>query len=500
MMSSQEIIQLRDYIRELERKLKFYRSLNHVLGSLCAETRLKAVLQRIINEALKLCDADQGVILLLGNNDGSESETVVREGQENNPILDHFLNTLVTGWVTHNKRPLRINNLKTIFGKQVEKEKYASITSLMGVPIISDHKVLGIINLVSTRPGFHFTEEAEEFLSHLAGQCIMFISNAKDREELFKEAQRLRQEVEHRYARHGLIGKSPAMQKVFNLLDKVIPTDARILLEGESGTGKERIARAIHYSSNRRTKPFVAVDCGALPANLLESELFGFVKGAFTGAISDRKGLFEEADGGTLFLDEIVNMSPEIQAKFLRVIQEGEFRPLGTSLTRKVDVRIIAAASENLREKVAEGKFREDLFFRLNVVNLRIPPLRERREDIILLANHFLQVMNERYGKHLEGFAPQTLTLMENYSWPGNVRELENLIERLVILAEPDLRIIPPQYLPDELHSHKEETFCSSATPSPSEELNIREKKAAYEKEILKAALEKHGWNQSAAA
>ncbi|NIV71635.1 AAA domain-containing protein [Candidatus Saccharibacteria bacterium] len=257
-------------------------------------------------------------------------------------------------------------------------------------------------------------------------------------------------------------------------MERIIPTDVRVLLEGESGTGKERIARIIHYNGPRQNAPFVAVDCGALPASLLESELFGYVKGAFTGAEKDRKGLFEEANTGTLFLDEIANMPSEIQAKFLRAIQEGEIRPVGSSQVVKVNVRIIAAVSGDLKAKVDKGEFREDLFYRLNVVNFPLPPLRERKEDIAMLAHHFLKQMNEKYDKKIKGFKPNTIAALESYPWPGNIRELEHAIERAVVLGESDRlsqkdfpflespavvnnELFKPRYLQDALNEFKRE-------------------------------------------
>lgn len=236
----------------------------------------------------------------------------------------------------------------------------------------------------------------------------------------------------------GILGHSVKMQRVFALLRQVMPTDVRLLISGESGTGKECIARAIHDRGPRQDGPFVAVDCGALPANLLESELFGYVKGAFTGADRDRKGLFEEAHSGTLFLDEIVNMPMELQAKLLRAIQESEIRPLGSSQVRKVNARIIAAASESVRDEMIAGKFRRDLFYRLNVVNINLPALRERKEDIPILAAHFLNTMNKKYGKHLTGFHADTMAHLEAYAWPGNIRELEHAMERAVVLCQSE--------------------------------------------------------------
>ena len=270
----------------------------------------------------------------------------------------------------------------------------------------------------------------------LASQFAQFIHNAKLYEDLFAETTRLKAEVQDKYARHGIIGHSPKMQVVFSLMDRVIPTDVQLLLEGETGTGKERIARAIHYSGPRKDAPFVAVDCGALPANLLESELFGYVKGAFTGANQDRKGLFEEANQGTLFLDEITNMPQEVQSKLLRAVQESEIRPVGSARVRKIDVRIIAAGSGDLQAQVEAGKFRQDLFFRLNVVSVPLPPLRDRKEDIAILASHFLSKMNEKHDRQLKPFGRETMAHLEAYTWPGNVRELEHAVERAVVLCQ----------------------------------------------------------------
>ena len=247
----------------------------------------------------------------------------------------------------------------------------------------------------------------------------------------------------------GLVGRSPALLQVLNVLPRIAATDITVLLEGESGTGKEVVARTIHRLSKRSRKNFVVVNSGALPENLLESELFGHVRGAFTGAHTDKRGLFEEADGGTLFLDEIGEMSPGLQVKLLRVLQEGEIRRVGSNQVRRVNVRLIAATNRNLAQLVAEKRFREDLFYRLNVMRLRIPPLRERPEDIPLLAYHFLKQANKRMGKHVEGFSPEAMDLLLGYPWPGNVRELENAVEHAVVLSMG--HTITPADLPPEV-------------------------------------------------
>jgi len=266
-------------------------------------------------------------------------------------------------------------------------------------------------------------------------QLRVSLERALEQRELRNENRRLRADLEERFELDKLVSRSPAMGSIFETVREVADTRATILIEGESGTGKSLLARGIHRSSARAFAPFVAVNCGALPDNLLESELFGHERGAFTGAVKARPGKFEVADGGTIFLDEIACASMDLQVKLLRVLQEREFERVGSSETQRVDVRVIAASNRSLLDAVEAGEFREDLYYRLNVLGLRIPPLRERCGDVVLLAERFLARLAGEYGRPLEGFAPEALAALSAYEWPGNVRELENSIERAVLLT-----------------------------------------------------------------
>jgi DNA-binding NtrC family response regulator len=268
-----------------------------------------------------------------------------------------------------------------------------------------------------------------------ANAVLVVLSKALEKRALEREAESLREQVRQRARFHNIVGESPQLQAVYDVIRRAASTRATVLILGESGTGKELIAQAIHHESQRRDKPFVKVHCAALSENLLESELFGHEKGSFTGAVTRKEGRFELADGGTLFLDEIGEISPAVQVKLLRVLQQREFERVGGTQTLKVDVRIVAATHRDLVAEVKAGRFREDLYYRLNVVAVTLPPLRERKSDIPALVNHFLEKYSEAYGKQVRGLAPGTLQALLSYDWPGNIRELENAIERAVVLA-----------------------------------------------------------------
>jgi DNA-binding NtrC family response regulator len=273
------------------------------------------------------------------------------------------------------------------------------------------------------------------------------IRNALNVRSLWAENLILKKQIERLYDFEKIIGESPVIKDLIDQVKKISDSKTNILILGETGTGKELFTRAIHFNSSRQNKPFVPINCSAIPDNLLESELFGHVKGAFTGATQSKRGLFEEADGGTVFLDEIADLNPALQAKLLRVIDDHEIRPVGSTQSRKVDIRLIAATNKDIVKAVKEGLCREDLYYRLNVVTLNLPPLREHPEDILLLAKHFLSIYAQEIGKPIRSFHERVLKLLQDYHWPGNVRELQNIIERAVLITDRD--IIYPEHLPE---------------------------------------------------
>jgi two-component system response regulator AtoC len=326
-------------------------------------------------------------------------------------------------------------------------------------------------------------------------EILLVLKKAEERERLKKENIRLREEIKKEYSFSNIISKNPKMQDIFTLIKKVCDFKTTVLILGDSGTGKELIARAIHYNSNRKKHPFVAVNCGAIPENLLESELFGHTKGAFTDAVADKIGLFEEADKGTLFLDEIGEMPLALQVKLLRVLQESEIRQIGSGKTRKVDVRVVSATAKDLSEEVESGRFREDLFYRLNVFSINVPPLRDRIEDVPLLAEHFLRKHGERLGKEGVGISTDLMKVLMKYQWPGNVRELENCIERGLILC--DSEEINEDCMPESMH---DQLSSESIAGILSDCLSIKKADAILERELIRKALERTGGNRTHAA
>jgi DNA-binding NtrC family response regulator len=322
------------------------------------------------------------------------------------------------------------------------------------------------------------------------------VERALRQQRLLCENHQLRRELEGRYSMDRIVGADLRMAKVFDLIEVVADSRTTVLITGESGTGKSLIARAIHGRSQRRQGPFVEVSCGALPDTLLESELFGHVKGAFTHAVADKQGKFAAADGGTIFLDEISSASPQLQVKLLRVLQERQLEPLGSNRTQEVDVRVILASNHNLQAEVEAGRFRSDLYYRINVVNIDLPPLRQRVGDIELLADAFLRKFLDDTPKSIEGFAPQAMELMLRYSWPGNVRELENCVERAVVLCRQNL-IGPDDLPPAVLHGARRDGEHEPYTPAMG---TLYDALVEPEKHIITSALEANHGNRQATA
>ncbi len=477
-------------------QITILKAANRIAHLLSRTQRIEEAIEGLMTEFLDLSQAEEGSIQLLRPSSQQSQRTLIRRGKTDNKLLENHLDDLMTGWVVRHRQPLLSNDIASVFNLGKMADRHAAAKSIMASPLWAKEEIIGVVNLACSDYRKQFSTEELQLVSALATECSEFMEQAQLREQLFAENQRLREELANKLQHGGIIGNSAAMKEVFGLLDRVIPTDGRVMLQGESGTGKEIVAKFIHNSGPRARRSFVAVDCGALPPNLLESELFGYVKGAFTGADKDRAGLFEEADGGTLFLDEIGNMSQEIQAKLLRVLQEEEVRPLGSNQARKVNVRVVVAASQNLQEKVEGGEFRADLFYRLNVVPIRLPALRERIEDIPALAAHFLSRCAAKHDRPMQTIAPAAIDLLENHSWPGNVRELENVIERAVILADDHAQQLDAIHLPNELGTaHKQSSSFDLPTAGDLDMLL-----SDYERQILLKVLTHHDWNQSAAA
>ncbi|HEX2875447.1 MAG TPA: sigma 54-interacting transcriptional regulator [Polyangiaceae bacterium] len=389
----------------------------------------------------------------------------------------------------------------------------ANIRSTIGVPLWKGDDILGVLQVDNRDAPAMFDRRDVDALGLLAHGASLAIANARliqkltlADEQLRRENQFLRGRERSRTSEQRIVGQSRRMEQVLQQLGKVVDTRVTVLVEGETGTGKELFASAIHYRSQRKDKLFVAQNCAAFPENLLESELFGHKRGAFTGATEEKKGLFEIADGGTLFLDEVGEMPLALQAKLLRVLQEGEIRAIGATAPRRVNVRIVAATNRNLEKEVAEGRFREDLYYRLKVFPLRVPALRERREDVPLLAAHFLERYTREFGREIAGFTQPALELLQAYDWPGNVRELENEVQRAVIQAEGE-KFITPELLSARVRTNDVQATEQPAELSPADDSEeddgsgtLREMMDRVEKRILARTLLAHGNNKTSAA
>jgi len=428
---------------KLARNLNALLKISRVVHSI---RELNELQEQILTLTFEVAPADRGAILL----DGKQ--------------VEHFSSVFARNRVAEDPRPVKVSrtvarqvleqgvailgsDVPSIGGyNKVESLIVSQVRSFLCVPMTVFHKVIGCIYLDTTDSSHKFDEDDMQLVTAIAGISAVALENARRLQWLEEENERLNTEVN---LEHSMVGEAPRMKEVFQLLSRAAPTDSTVLVGGESGTGKELAARALHLNSQRANKPFVAINCAAIPDSLLESELFGHEKGAFTGAIAQKKGRIETADGGTLFLDEIGEITPALQVKLLRVLQEREFERVGSNRPMSVDLRLIAASNRDLRECVKQGTFREDLFYRLNVVRINMPALRDRREDVPLLARYFIEKHNAKIKVKAKPISPEALTAMRSYDWPGNVRELENAIERALVMGSSDM--ILPEDLPESL-------------------------------------------------
>jgi len=408
----------------------------------------------------------------------------------------------VAGWVFRENRSVIIPDVENDerFANTLNLQQHFQTRSMICIPLNTRKACIGVLYALNKRKGT-FTEHEARLLEVMAGPIAISIENARlfgelkqHADHLASENVRLQAEVQDRFNLQGVVGSCPAMKHVFNLVEKVINNSTSVLIQGETGTGKEMIARVIHYSGPLRDKPFVAENCGALSENLMESELFGHVKGAFTGAVSDKKGLFEMADGGTVFLDEIADMPPAMQIKLLRVLQEGQVRPVGGSEIRNVTFRLIASSNRDLYQEVSKGRFRDDLFYRIQVFPILLPPLRDRREDIPRLVTHFLDKCARKFDMPVGRINPTAMEMLSRFEWPGNIRELENEIERAVCLSGPN------QDIGIECLSEKITAISQNEPIESLADATLQEMVARLEKKMIIDALRKSQGNRSQAS
>jgi Nif-specific regulatory protein len=467
--------------RHLNALLKISTAINSLRG-------LEALQKHLLELVFEVVPAERGAILLVGDSHDEFTSIfgVDKAAGENRPVQ---VSRTIIFKVLEEKTAMMSNDVTANPALSSAESIIASqIRSILCVPLVSFERLLGVIYLDGSAVSARFDKDHLELMTAVAGIAAVALDNARHVEWLESENRRLQAAVE---ADSSMVGESKRMKQVYQFLAKVAPTDSTVLIRGESGTGKELAARATHLHSPRASKPFVAINCAALTETLLESELFGHEKGAFTGALTQKKGKLEVADTGTIFLDEIGELAPQMQAKLLRVLQEREFERVGGTRPVKVDVRVIAATNKELEDAIKAGDFRQDLYYRLNVVSIVMPPLRERREDIPLLASYFAAKFSKKSKRQVMGISQSARAYLTNYSWPGNVRELENAIERAVVLGSSN------QILPEDLPEAILETAQSPKGAAPAQYHDaVREVK----KQLILNAMEQAGGNFTEAA
>jgi len=471
-------------------------SLCEVSGKLNRILDVHKLLEEILNEVVHIFSVERGLIIL---QDKGRLEVKIARHIDSLTSEDalSYSKTIVNTVIEHVKPIYCSNAQNSMEYKDRRSIKCLKIYSFICVPLIVECSVIGTIYVDDRKRGNAFSESDAEYLKAFAGLAAVAIYNARLHENLVQENLSLKKRTLEQNTRFPeIIGESLSMQKVYQVMECLLDNDSNVLVEGESGTGKELIARTIHNHSIRRDQTFMPIDCGAIPEHLIESELFGHVKGAFTGAEAGRLGFFEAANGGTVFLDEVSNTSPSFQAKLLRVLQESEIRRVGENVRRKLDIRIITASNRGLRNLIKEGLFREDLFYRLNTVRIKIPPLRERDEDIELLGDYFLKTYSRKFKKRIQAMHEHTLHLLQIYHWPGNVRELEQEIKKMVILSKEG-ETITPDLLSEHFHLLSAER---GGDQDRSYLRNLQSDVSKFEVSLIQRSLIFHEWNISRAA
>jgi transcriptional regulator with GAF, ATPase, and Fis domain len=457
-----------------------------ISGVVHAIRDLDELQKQLLDLIFEVIPAERGAILLSENAGREFSSFYARTRQSGLPCQLRVSRTIVSQVMEENVAILGVDVPSGKFRK-IESLAEAEVHSLLCVPLAVFQKTIGCIYLDSTSFGSRFSEDHLQLTAAVAGLSAVALDNARRVQWLEQENLRLNMEIGQE---QSLIGESLRMKEIYQVLAKVAPTDSTVLIEGESGTGKELAARALHRNSPRSGKPFVAINCAAIPEALLESDLFGHERGAFTGAASQKKGRLEVADGGVVFLDEIGELAPPLQVKLLRVLQEREFERVGGTRPIKVDIRLIAATNRDLAESVRKGEFRQDLYYRLAVVKLAMPPLREHKDDIPLLARHFTQKYAKRCNLKAKPVSPEALIVLTHYDWPGNVRELENAIERALVLGSSDALLA--EDLP--------EALLESALIEDSNQGQYHAKVKDLKKELIVAAVQQSRGNYVEAA
>lgn len=471
-------------------------SLIELAQTLGQQSDYEEVLRLVVEKASTLVNSDAVLLMMINPKTRSTIRTIYGE-KNTEDEQNHFVHTNISGWVILNNSSLLSPDIKSDNRFRKRLFDKARAKSAICVPFKVENIIIGTLLLLNNETSCPFTEGELSLIENFSAIASPFLHCTQTIAQYFISPLP-RQALFSKYALLGLLGKSKKFIELLQAIEAAARCDVRILLEGESGTGKELVARAVHKLSSRSQNRFVAIDCGAIQPNLVESELFGHMKGAFTGASTNRKGLLEEANGGTLFMDEVNNLPVDMQSKLLRVLQDEEIRPVGSNQTRKINVRILTASSSSLHKLVAERNFREDLYYRLNVYPIFVPSLNERVDDIPLLADYFLKKFSLEQKKGIEGFHEEVLDFMKQRHWAGNIRELENFIERLVTLTTKKQRIIDREILPLELQ--KELKRLKKTYEDIPKTKSLGESLADCEEQLIRKTLNSCNWNQSKAA